>query len=92
MIEGEFQDTEGAEAIRSSHGDFSFVYEAAMELMPGAERDLVTSYFLNEERELDYRRARGMSRKEFVACTESALTWLREYLKGQRVETVADAF
>ena len=28
MIESEFQDTEGAKAIRSSHGHFSFVIQA----------------------------------------------------------------
>jgi len=68
------------------------LYGAAVESMPAAERDLVENYFLNEQKELDFRRARGINRKEFVACMESALTRLREYLKGQRVETVADVF
>jgi len=68
------------------------LYGAAMELMPAGERDLVENYFLKEEKELDYRRARGMNRKEFVACMESPLTRLREFLKTQRVETVADVF
>jgi len=68
------------------------LYGAAMESMPAAERDLVENYFLKEEKELDYRRSRGINRKEFVACLESALTRLREFLKTQRVETVADVF
>ena len=68
------------------------LYGVAMESMPASERDLVENYFLNEEKELDFRRARGMNRKEFVACMETALTRLREFLKTQRVETVADVF
>jgi hypothetical protein len=68
------------------------LYGVAMESMPATERDLVENYFLNEEKELDFRRARGMNRKEFVACMETALTRLREFLKTQRVETVADVF
>jgi len=68
------------------------LYGVVMESMPASERDLVENYFLNEEKELDFRRARGMNRKEFVACMETALTRLREFLKTQRVETVADVF
>jgi len=68
------------------------LYGAAMESMPSGERDLVENYFLKEERELDFRRARGMNRKEFVACMDSALARLREFLKTHRVETVADVF
>jgi hypothetical protein len=68
------------------------LYGAAMESMPAAERDLVESCFLNEQKELEFRRSRGMNRKEFLACMESALTRLRLHLKGQRVETVADVF
>jgi hypothetical protein len=44
VIEGEFQDTEGAEAIRSSHGDFGLVvhalHHAAGKLLPGLEMAL----------------------------------------------------
>jgi hypothetical protein len=68
------------------------LYGAAFELMTVAERDLIENYFLDEQKELVFRPARGMSRKEFVACMESALTRLREFLKTQRVETVADVF
>jgi hypothetical protein len=68
------------------------LYGAAMESMPAAERDLVENCILKEEKELDYRRSRGISRKEFVACMESALTRMRQFLKTQRVETVADVF
>jgi hypothetical protein len=68
------------------------LYGAAMVSMPAAERDLVEHYFLNEQKELEFRRARGMNRKEFVTCMESALARLREFLKTQRVETVADVF
>jgi hypothetical protein len=68
------------------------LYGAAMESMPAAERDLVESCFLNEQKELEFRRSRGMDRKHFVACMDSALARLREFLKAQRVETVADVF
>jgi hypothetical protein len=68
------------------------LYGEALESMPVAERDLIENYFLNEQRELEFRRSRGMDRKEFVTCMESALSRLREFFHAKRVETVADVF
>jgi hypothetical protein len=66
------------------------LYGVAMESMPATERDLIENYFLAEQSERDFRRARAMNRKEFVACMESALARMREFFKAQRIETVAD--